>query len=134
MPPPNWSPSPRHGSPSMIQRRLRQDLGIDLSFEVARAVLTQLHAAGVVGAVDRATHAHPVLMDRGEAIKAIDAHQVIGDTDFGGLYECPQCCRAAPWTDGRMRKYGAPEDEFWCQTCGAATPLTAWARTDFLLA
>ena len=125
---------PRHGSPSMLQRRLRQDLGVTVTFEVARAVLAHLHTAGVVGKVTPSTHAHPVLMDRGEALKTIDAYQAIGDTDWSGLYECPSCCRVAPWTDGRMRKAGDPEDEFWCQTCGAQTPLSACARADFLLA
>lgn len=42
-------------------------------------------------------------------------------------YQCPQCARWAEWTDGAMRSAGEPEDEFWCQTCGAETPLAACA-------
>ncbi|MGW0656457.1 hypothetical protein ACWD4T_48340 [Streptomyces umbrinus] len=125
---------PRHGSPSMIKRRLRQDHGIDVSFEVARAILAQLYGAGIVGKVDLTTHAHPVLMDRDQAVTTITEFQTIGATDWSGLYECPQCSRMAPWTDGRMRTCGDPEDEFWCQTCGAETPLSTCARTELLLA
>jgi hypothetical protein len=33
-------------------------------------------------------------------------------------YECPRCFRVAPWTDGIENV-----PEFWCQTCGAETPL-----------
>lgn len=43
------------------------------------------------------------------------------------LYRCPSCERVAPWTDGRLAAAGDPEDEFWCQTCGAETPLSACA-------
>jgi len=40
-------------------------------------------------------------------------------------YQCPRCDRVAPWTDGQSREAGDGTDEFWCQTCGAETPLTA---------
>jgi hypothetical protein len=40
-------------------------------------------------------------------------------------YECPVCCRIAPWTDGRSVQAGDECDEFWCQTCGTETPLEA---------
>lgn len=43
------------------------------------------------------------------------------------LYRCPSCERVALWTDGRLAAAGDPEDEFWCQTCGAETPLSACA-------
>lgn len=42
-------------------------------------------------------------------------------------YECPTCCRWAPWTDGSMRSAGDPVDEFWCQNCGQETLLSACA-------
>lgn len=42
-------------------------------------------------------------------------------------YECPTCLCVAPWTDGTLAEDGLPE-VFWCQTCGAETPL-AWMRT-----
>ena len=38
-------------------------------------------------------------------------------------YECPQCYRVAEWTDGQSVEAGDPVDEFWCQTCGAESPL-----------
>ena len=40
------------------------------------------------------------------------------------LYRCPQCCRVAPWTDGTVANDFGEQDEFWCQTCGAETPLS----------
>jgi predicted RNA-binding Zn-ribbon protein involved in translation (DUF1610 family) len=124
----------RHGSPSMLTRRLRQDHGVSVNFETARAILTQLQGAGVVGPVDPATHAHPVRLDRHEALAAVDEWQSIGDPDSNDLYECPECLRVAPWTDGRMRKHGDPVDEYWCQTCGAQVPLTVCAKTVLLAA
>lgn len=38
-------------------------------------------------------------------------------------YECPRCSNIAPWTDGTTRKAGDKRDEFWCQNCGAESPL-----------
>jgi hypothetical protein len=38
-------------------------------------------------------------------------------------YECPKCCRVAEWTDGTVKAMGDERDEFWCQFCGAETPL-----------
>lgn len=43
------------------------------------------------------------------------------------LYRCPVCEHAAPWTDGTIRAAGDPESEFWCQTCGAESPLSSCA-------
>ncbi len=40
-------------------------------------------------------------------------------------YRCPTCDRWAPWTDGMSVEAGDEHDEFWCQTCGAETPLSA---------
>jgi predicted RNA-binding Zn-ribbon protein involved in translation (DUF1610 family) len=124
----------RHGSPSMLKRRLRQDHGVAVTFEVALAILAQLQGAGVVGPTDPATHAHPVLLDRERALTAVDEWQSIGDPESNSLYECPECCRVAPWTDGRMRKHGDPVDEFWCQTCGAEVPLSSCAKTALVAA
>jgi hypothetical protein len=124
---------PQHGSPSMIRRRLRQEHGISVTFEVARSILAQLYGAGVVAPVDMKTHAHPVLMDRTAAIAAVSEYQVIGGGDWSGLYECPQCFRVAPWTDGRSVKAGDEVDEYWCQTCGAEVPVAACKRTELLL-
>ncbi|MFI8191380.1 hypothetical protein ACIF8T_21595 [Streptomyces sp. NPDC085946] len=124
----------RHGSPSMLMRRLNQDHNVQITFEAARAILAQLYAAGIVAPVDPATHAHPVLLDREEALAAIDNYTSVGPTNWSDLYECPQCCRVAPWTDGRSRAAGDEVDEFWCQTCGAEVPITACAKTELLAA
>jgi predicted RNA-binding Zn-ribbon protein involved in translation (DUF1610 family) len=123
---------PRHGSPSMLMRRFSQDHHVNISFEVARAILAQLYTAGIVASVDPATHAHPVLLDRDEALAAIDTYTGVGPTDWTSVYECPQCCRVAPWTDGRSVKAGDEVDEYWCQTCGAEVPLAACAKTELL--
>lgn len=48
------------------------------------------------------------------------------------LYECPECFRVAPWTDGTVAEMGDERDEFWCQTCGAETPLARCRRVDRL--
>lgn len=64
----------RHGSPSMLQRRLRQDHGVVVSFDESRAVLARLEEAGVVGPVDARKHSHLVLLDRGEALAAVAEH------------------------------------------------------------
>jgi hypothetical protein len=117
--------SARHGSPSMLCRRLNQECHVNISFEVACAILAQLHAAGIVGTVNAQTHAYPVLLDRNEAMDAIERYTSIGTTDWNTLYECPQCCRVAPWTDGRKVSAGDEQDEFWCQTCGAEVLITA---------
>jgi len=124
----------RHGSPSMLKRRFRQDHGVEITFEAACAILVQLQGAGVVGPVDPATHAHPVLLHRDQAAAAVDDWQSVGEPESNDLYECPQCCRVAPWTDGRMRRHGAPVDEYWCQTCGAQVPVSACAKTVLLAA
>ncbi|MFI8499442.1 hypothetical protein ACIGFK_13235 [Streptomyces sp. NPDC085524] len=50
----------RHGSPSMLMRRIGQDHGIRITFETARGLLAQLHEAGVVGP-DRGSLGHVVL-------------------------------------------------------------------------
>jgi hypothetical protein len=63
---------PRHGSPSMLQRRLRQDHGVSVSFDESLAILARLQDAGVVGPVDPHKHSHPVLLDREEALAALE--------------------------------------------------------------
>lgn len=118
---------PRHGSASMVMRRINQDLHVAIGFETARALLTDLFAAGVVGPFDRAKLSYPVLLDRADALTALDAYIKSGTTDWWTLYECPQCCRVAAWTNGRKKSAGDEVDEFWCQTCGAEVPLTACA-------
>lgn len=50
----------RHGSPSMLMRRIGQDHGIQITFETARSLLAQLHEAGVVGP-ERGSLGHDVL-------------------------------------------------------------------------
>lgn len=62
---------PRHGSPSMLQRRLRQDHGVAVSFEESLGILSRLQDAGVVGPVDPRKHSHPVLLDTAEALAAL---------------------------------------------------------------
>ncbi|WP_205327643.1 hypothetical protein [Glycomyces sp. YM15] len=42
-------------------------------------------------------------------------------------YECPNCYRWAPWTDGELEADGDGPDTYWCQTCGAETPVAAMA-------
>jgi hypothetical protein len=113
----------RHGSPSMLTRRIHQDQGINIGFETARALLTDLFAAGIVGPVDQKTHAYPVLLDRQSATSALNDYIKAGSRDWWTLYECPQCDRVAAWTDGRKVSAGDEADEFWCQTCGAEVPL-----------
>jgi predicted RNA-binding Zn-ribbon protein involved in translation (DUF1610 family) len=124
----------RHGSPSMLRRRLRQDHGVVITFEVACAILVELQGAGVVGPVDPVKHSHPVLMERDQIEAVVAAWQAIGDPESNTLYECPQCCRVAPWTDGRARKHGDPVDEYWCQLCGAEAPIAGCAKTVLLAA
>lgn len=125
---------PRHGSPSMLKRRLHQDHGVIITFEAARAILVELQGAGVVGPVDVATHSHPVLLHRDQIEAAVVEWQAVGDPESNSLYECPQCCRVAPWTDGRAIKHGDPVDEYWCQLCGAEAPIAACAKTVLLAA
>ena len=50
----------RHGSPSMLMRRIGQDHGIQITFETARGLLVQLYERGVVGP-DRGSLGHKVL-------------------------------------------------------------------------
>lgn len=50
----------RHGSPSMLMRRIGQDHGIQITFDTARGLLGQLHTAGIVGP-DRGALGHAVL-------------------------------------------------------------------------
>lgn len=61
----------RHGSPSGLKRRLRQNHGVDVTFAEARAILRRLEAVGVAGPMDGWKHSHPVLMDREEALEAL---------------------------------------------------------------
>ena len=48
----------------------------------------------------------------------------------GALYECPNCYRVAPWTDGTGKALGDERDEFWCQTCGEEIPLERCRRVE----
>jgi hypothetical protein len=43
-------------------------------------------------------------------------------------YECPQCFLVRPWTDGQSKATGDETDEYWCQMCGAESPLSACRR------
>ncbi|WP_033287436.1 hypothetical protein, partial [Streptomyces sp. NRRL F-525] len=72
----------RHGSPSMLMRRIRQNHDITIGFETARALLTDLFAAGVVGPYNRDTHAYPVLLDRHDALSTLDDYIQSGTTDW----------------------------------------------------
>jgi predicted RNA-binding Zn-ribbon protein involved in translation (DUF1610 family) len=40
-------------------------------------------------------------------------------------FECPRCGRQGPWTNGRSVEAGDEVDEYWCQVCGAESPLSA---------
>lgn len=40
-------------------------------------------------------------------------------------YECPNCYRWAPWTDGIIDGDDEGAEEFWCQTCGSQTAVEA---------
>jgi hypothetical protein len=61
----------RHGSPSRLMRQLRQGHGIAVTFAGAQHLLHRLETAGVVGPVNDWTHAHPVLMDREQAMASL---------------------------------------------------------------
>jgi hypothetical protein len=116
----------RHGSPSMLQRRLNQEHGLMISHDTALRILAELGAAGIVGSVNTTTHAHPVLLNRDAANEALHAHRSAGNAAaWAELYECPSCCRVAPWLNGRSTKAGDDADEFWCQTCGTESPISA---------
>lgn len=123
----------RHGSPSMLKRRFRQDHNVVITFEAACAILIELQGAGVVGPVDPESHSHPVVLERDEIEAAVAQWQAM-EPESSSLYECPKCCRVAPWTDGRMQKRGAEIDEYWCQICGAEVPLSVCAKTVLLAA
>lgn len=123
----------RHGSPSMLKRRFRQDHNVVITFEAACAILVELQGAGVVGPFDAETLSHPVVLERDE-IEATVAQWQAREPESNSLYECPKCCRVAPWTDGRTQKHGDPVDEYWCQTCGAEVPLSVCAKTVLLAA
>lgn len=114
----------RHGSPSMLQRRLHRDWGIFLGHPAAKTLLVDLYAAGIIGPLNPATHAHPVLMDRADAAAALEAHADRVQA-WSTLYECRSCYRVALWTDGRKTALGDETDEFWCQACGDEVPLSA---------
>ena len=44
-------------------------------------------------------------------------------------YQCRECFRWAPWTDGEvMEDVSVPERIYWCQTCGRAQPLAGMAE------
>lgn len=62
----------RHGSPSMLCRRLRQEHGIAVTFAEALNILSQLKAVGIVGSMDDITHAHPVLLGREQALGVLE--------------------------------------------------------------
>lgn len=63
--------SPFHGSPSMLCRRIRQEHGVRITFDTARNLLAQMQDAGIVGP-ETPAHDHPVLMDRDQAVKALN--------------------------------------------------------------
>jgi hypothetical protein len=63
----------RHGSPSGLKRRLRQDHGIDVTFTGAQTILGRLEAAGIVGPMEGWKHSHPVLMDREGALSRLSS-------------------------------------------------------------
>jgi protein gp37 len=67
----------------------------------------------------------PALLDTPAAVRWISAEPLLGPVDLNRwlLYQCPQCDRSAAWTDGRSLAAGDEVDEYWCQTCGAETPL-----------
>ncbi|MEU8829365.1 hypothetical protein [Streptomyces sp900116325] len=123
----------RHGSPSMLKRRFRQDHNVVITFEAACAILIELQGAGVVGPADPESHSHPVILQRDE-IEAAVAQWQATEPESNQLYECPTCCRVAPWTDGRMRKHGDEIDEYWCQVCGTEVPLSECTKTVLLAA
>lgn len=125
----------RHGSPSMIQRRLNQEHDVQINHDVARRILADLYGAGVVAPVNGWTHAHPVLMKRKEAQNAVTAYIANGNgLNWVDLYQCPTCRRTAPWTDGRSVKHGDDVDEYWCQSCGAEVPLAAAVKVEMIAA
>lgn len=117
----------RHGSPSMLMRRFNQEHRVPLTFNAARLLLVELFAAGIVGPIDVSKHSHPVLMTQEQAQEALASRRALAAELWSTVYECPQCCRVSPWTDGRSIRAGDDVDEFWCPTCGAESPLAACA-------
>lgn len=115
----------RHGSLSMLMRRFSQEHRVPLTFDGARLLLVELFAAGVVGPVDPVKHEYPVLMTQEQAGAALASRPV--SEVWATVYECPQCCRVSPWTNGRSVRAGDDVDEFWCPTCGTESPLVACA-------
>jgi len=64
----------RHGSPSMICRRLRQEHGVRVTFATAQHLLEQMHEVGIVGP-HRGSLAREILMDVESAAQALmDRH------------------------------------------------------------
>ncbi|MFF4090388.1 hypothetical protein ACFYY9_26430 [Streptomyces nigra] len=125
----------RHGSPSMLMRRLSQEHRVQIDFDVARRLFADLYGAGVTAPINLEKRAYPVLLERAKALAAVDAYVAAGKgLDWASLYECPQCCRVAPWTDGRTTASGDEVDEYWCQTCGAEVPLADCAQAELTAA
>ncbi|MFE9855561.1 DNA translocase FtsK [Streptomyces sp. NPDC005780] len=64
--------STRHGSPAMLQRRLKNDHGVRVTFKTALSLLDQMHDAGIVGP-DRRSTGREVLMESDDAASALRA-------------------------------------------------------------
>lgn len=64
--------STRHGSPAMLQRRLKGDHGVRVTFKTALNLLDQMHDAGIVGP-DRNSIGREVILESNEAADALRA-------------------------------------------------------------
>jgi len=68
----------RHGSPSMIRRRLRQEHHVHLSVDGADRIMAGLYSAGIVGPYDPDRGEHPVLLTQAQATTALGAYRRTG--------------------------------------------------------
>ncbi|WP_392750583.1 DNA translocase FtsK [Streptomyces sp. LN590] len=62
----------RHGSPSMLQRRIRKDHGVRITFGTAINLLDQMEAVGIVGP-DQGSIGRDVLLEPEDAAAALKA-------------------------------------------------------------
>lgn len=69
----------------------------------------------------------PALLGTPAAVRWISAEPLLGPIDLARwlVYGCPACGQSGAWTDGRAIRLGDDVDEYWCQTCGAETPMSA---------
>ncbi|MCX5145110.1 DNA translocase FtsK [Streptomyces sp. NBC_00338] len=60
----------RHGSPAMLQRCLKNDHGVRITYKTALSLLDQMHDAGIVGP-GQTSMGRQVLMESDDAVHAL---------------------------------------------------------------